>query len=322
MPVPRPTPGAGHVGDTRSEAHDPGLRSDCLAASPTCSAWAENVGSAGSHERVFELFVASPGHERNMRLQSEPGRDPYRVGIGVYRTGGQTFVVHRFVRCDCRNDSLAASMNDARRTDVAFAEALFTDFLGRSATMGQLDTIAAPLAYGVPRRHLVVGLAYSDAWVGELIDRYYRATLGRVADAEGKRFWTEAIRGGRAPADVAAAFFSSDEYYARSGGTDRDWVRALYRALLGRDAQRSEVDRWAAVLTHTPRTHVAADVYQSVESRRLRIRELYELLLGRAPDGAGLAHWTDELADGHDVRLAIELASSDEYVGRAAARFG
>lgn len=313
---------ARRLGDARTVAHDPDLRADCEAASPTCSGWAENVGSAGSHERVFELFVGSAGHERNLRLTSGGGEDPYRVGIGVYRSGGQTFVVHRFVRCDCRNDELASWLNGARRADLAFAQGLYSDFLGRSAGAAELDSIAAPLAYGVPRRQMVVGLAFSDAWVGAMVDRFYQATLGRDADADGKRFWMEAIRGGRTPAEVAAYFFASDEYYARSGGTDRDWVGALYGALLGRRPDGSGLDHWVAVVRGSSREQVAASFYQSVESRRRRIRALYDLLLGRAPDGDGLAHWTGELLDGHDVRLAIELASSDEYVQRAIARFG
>lgn len=312
---------ARRLGDAGTVAHDPGLRADCEAASPTCSGWAENVGSAGSPQRVFELFVGSAGHERNLRIASDGG-DPYRVGVGVYRSGGQTFVVHRFVRCDCRNDDLASWMNAARRADLAFAQGLFSDFLGRTAGTAELDTIAAPLAYGVPRRQLVVGLAFSDAWVGAMVDRFYRATLGRDADGAGKRFWTEAIRSGRPPAEVAAHFFASEEYYLRSGGTDRDWVRALYVALLGRRPDGAGVDHWVSVLQGSSRGRVAADFYQSVESRRRRVRSLYDLLLGRAPDANGLAHWTGELLDGHDVRLAIELASSDEYVRRAIARFG
>lgn len=312
---------ARRLGDAGTVAHDPGLRADCEAASPTCSGWAENVGSAGSHQRVFELFVGSAGHERNLRLGSAGG-DPYRVGVGVYRTGGQTFVVHRFVRCDCRNDDLASWMNGARRADLAFAQGLFSDFLGRTAGTAELDTVAAPLAYGVPRRQVVVGLAFSDAWVGAMVDRFYRATLGRDAEGAGKQFWTEAIRSGRTPAEVAAHFFASEEYYVRSGGTDRDWVRALYVALLGRQPDGAGVDHWVSVLQGSSRGRVAADFYQSVESRRRRVRSLYDLLLGRAPDADGLAHWTGELLDGHDVRLAIELASSDEYVRRAIARFG
>lgn len=313
---------ARRLGDAGTISHDPGLGADCQAASDTCSAWAENVGVSGSARRVFELFVASPAHERNLRVTSGPGEDPYRLGVGVFHAGANVYVVHRFFRCDCHNDTLAAWMNAARAGALDFAAALYRDFLNRSGTTAELDTVAAPILYGVSRRATVVGLAYSDAWVGALVDRYYLTTLGRRADDSGRSYWIDAIRRGEPPAQVAAEFFASDEYYQRTGGTDRDWIADLYQALLGRRVDRSGLDYWLGVLHRSSRHEVAVSLYQSLESRQRRVRGLYDLLLGRQPDGSGLRYWADQLADGQDVRLAIELASSDEYVQRAEQRFG
>ena len=47
---------------------------------------------------------------------------------------------------------------------------------------------------------------------------------------------------------------------------------------------------------------------------------LYQALLGRDPDRAGRDHWAALLADGHDLRLSVNLATSDEYFARAATR--
>ncbi len=313
---------ARRLGQAGTIAHDPGLEADCDAASSTCSGWAENVGVAASAAEVFDRFVASPPHEHNLRLSSAAGQDPYRVGIGVYRAGGSVYVVHRFIRCDCHNDALAGWMNEARQGSLAFASALYHDFLDRSATTAGLDTVAAPILYGLSRRDAVWSLAYSDAWIGALVDRYYVSTLGRHADDAGKRFWIGAIGAGESPAEVAAEFFASDEHYARVGGTDRDWIADLYQQLLGRRVERSGLDYWLDALHRSSRRDVAVVLYQSVESRQRRVRGLYELLLGRQPDGAGLDFWTGQLADGQDVRLAVELASCDEYVQRARQRFG
>lgn len=299
-------------------AHDPGLRDDCFAASSTCSGWSENVGQAHDHARVFELFTQSSGHAANM--VTNPGT-PVRVGIAVLRSGNRTWVVQRFMRCECDNEGLALQLNQQRQHALAFARALHEDFLGTAGTAASLENVAAPLAYGVSRLRVTERLAYSDAWVGAMVDRFYRSTLGRTPDAAGRAFWIGMIRSGRSPAEVAAHFFASEEYFRSTGGRTDAWVQDLYQQLLGRTGDAGGVAHWVQRVQRNGREAVAAEFYQSVESRSIRVDELYDLLLARDPDGRGFAYWIFRLADGQDVRLAIDLATSEEYFGRAIQRF-
>lgn len=301
----------------RDVGHDPGLGTQCASAGD-CLGWAENVGMAGSHERVFELFVGSSGHAANMRLHRSDV--PFRVGIAVLEVDGRAWVVHRLYRCACASADRAASVDAEFDRARAIATALEVDLLGAAAA--RTDTLTQVL-YGLGQQRAAQGLAYSDAWVGALVDGFYERTLGRPADPAGRAHWIERIRAGMAPADVAAAFYASDEYHRRAGGTDRAWVRDLYDALLGRPADTAGVDHWVGRIERgTSRQVVAHAFYQSVESRRVRVRALYTALLGRQPDADGLRFWAGELAHGHDVRLAIDLASSGEYAHRAVMRFG
>lgn len=302
----------------RTLAHDPALRDDCFAASSTCTGWSENVGQAADHARVFDLFVGSPGHQANM--VTNPG-STVRVGIAVLRSGGTTWVVQRFMRCECENEGLALQLNQQREHALAFASALHQDFLGTTGSAASLDAVAAPLAYGVSRRAVTEGLAYSDAWVGAMVDRFYRSTLGRTPDAAGRAYWVQVIRSGRSPAEVAAHFFASDEYFASTGGTTDAWVRDLYEQLLGRQGDEEGVRHWVDRVNRGAREPVAVEFYQSVESRGVRVDGLYDLLLARDPDDRGFVYWIFRLADGQDVRLAVDLASSAEYFGRATQRF-
>ena len=303
---------------SRQLAHDPGLRDDCLAASGTCSGWAENVGKASDHGRVFELFTRSPGHASNMGTNPDT---TVRVGIAVLRSGDTTWVVQRFMRCQCENDGLALRLNQQRERALAFARALHADFLGTGGTAASLDSVAAPLAYGASRREVTERLAYSDAWVGAMVDRFYRSTLGRVPDAEGRAYWVARIRSGHSPAEVAAHFFASEEYFQSTGGRNDAWVRDLYRQLLGRPGDAEGAAHWVDRIHRSGREPVAVEFYQSVESRGVRVDELYELLLARNPDDHGFVYWIFRLADGQDVRLAVDLATSEEYLGRAIERF-
>lgn len=299
---------------SRHLAHDPGLRDDCYTASPTCAGWSENVGQAGDHAQVFQLFAASPGHAANMA--THPGTT-VRVGIAVLRSGGTTWVVQRFMRCECDNEGLALKLNTQRQHALAYARTLHADFLGTTGTPESLDTVAAPLAYGSSRRDVVERLAYSDAWVGAMVDRFYRSTLGRSPDAAGRAYWIQRIRSGQSPAEVAAHFFASEEYFQSTGGRTDAWVRDLYQQLLGRQGDALGVAHWAARVAVSGREPVAIEFYQSVESRGVRVDALYEALLARDPDDRGFVHWIFRLADGQDVRLAVDLASSEEYFGRA-----
>jgi len=308
------------MSDSGTLAHDPALGDACYRASSTCGGWAENVGVAGDHVGVFQAFAASASHARNMAIAA--GDVPVRVGIAVLRSGSRSWVVQRFFRCHCDNEDLAVQLNRDRTHALAFARALHEDFLDSSGSASSLDFVAAPLAYGFDRRGLVGFLAWSDTWIGAMVDRFYESTLGRTPDAQGRAYWVDQIRSGRSPAEVAAQFYASTEYFQSVGGTRRAWVGALYEALLGRAGDASGIDHWVTLLAWgVPRRAVAMDFYQSVESRSVRVRALYALLLGRQPDERGLIHWIFRLADGQDVALAVDLAGSDEYLHRAIQRF-
>jgi hypothetical protein len=61
---------------------------------------------------------------------------------------------------------------------------------------------------------------------------------------------------------------------------------------------------------------VANSIYQSQESRRLRVTTLYLHFLHRSPDTAGRNHWAEVIKTKGDIALALELATSNEYFNR------
>ena len=205
-----------------------------------------------------------------------------------------------------------------------FVTAVTRDFVKRFPTPSEMRDLSRRLDTGSATRHSIARAhAYSDEWIGRLLDSYYLRTLGRRADAAGRTYWSAELRQGTAPAEVAARFFASSEYFARAGASNRAWVVALYRGILGRDPDPAGGAAWTAALdAGASRIEVASSIYQAPESRAARVRGLYLALLGRAPDPEGLASWTEVLRDGRDIELAIQLASSPEYEERAARRFG
>ncbi len=214
----------------------------------------------------------------------------------------------------------APTTSDPQR---ALVNALYQDFLGRAGSPSEVDVEVAKLRQGLPTVRVIDEFSSSDEWAGSLIDGYYRSTLGRSADPVGRANWLRVLASGMSPADVAARFYASDEYFRRSGGTPHAWITDLYAEILHRRPDPAGLRHWMQMHDRgVSRVRMAGYFHGSAESRATRVSALYRALLGRSADPTGMATWTRVLADGQDIRLARTLASSAEYAGRAVRRFG
>lgn len=174
---------------------------------------------------------------------------------------------------------------------------------GRDATNAELVNWHGKISDG-QRSALTQPLAADRHFTGLLIDDLYQAAFRRNADAPGRAHWRAAVGDGLNIDTLGVLLFGSEEYYVRSGGTDRAFVTALYRSVLDRNPDQGGIDYWAGVLAagRANRLDVASGFYSSPESRALRVDRLHQRLLGRdAPP---------ELS----VVLADQLRSVDERV--------
>jgi hypothetical protein len=62
-------------------------------------------------------------------------------------------------------------------------------------------------------------------------------------------------------------------------------------------------------------------MFQSNESARTRVNNVYLALLGRPGETAGIAFWAPKVVKDGDVVLAVNLGGSNEYLTRAKRRF-
>ncbi|MEL7208900.1 MAG: SpoIID/LytB domain-containing protein, partial [Actinomycetota bacterium] len=118
---------------------------------------------------------------------------------------------------------------------------------GRAATNAELVAWQGPVGAG-QRSALTQPLARDRHFTGLLIDDLYRASFDRPADAAGRAHWRSAVADGLGIESLGVLFLGSDECYARSGGTDRAYVAALYRSVLDREPDRAGLDYWADAL--------------------------------------------------------------------------
>lgn len=198
-----------------------------------------------------------------------------------------------------------------------FVMSAYQDFLHRQPTASELN-VAAGLDAGTTNRQAVVNqLAASPQRVETIVQDLYLKTLGRPGEPAGVSYWVNRISSGTPVAEVAAGFYSSNEYYGRAGATDPAWVTDLYGQLLHRSPDSAGLDYWVGQVRASSRYSVALRFFQSPESARDRVTGLYQVLLGRAPDAGGLAYWSDRVVVDGDIALAANLAASPEYFNRA-----
>lgn len=190
-------------------------------------------------------------------------------------------------------------------------------FLGRRASVSETNQWRSSVSAG-RRTELTDHLATSDEWAGSEVNKLYLKILRRPADASGRAYWVDGIQNqGVRLEDVASYFYGGPEYFSRASNSNSKFIDSLYVDLLGRRADASGRNYWLdRMASGMGRSAVAANFYQSIESRTSRVRSLYRTVLARQPDSSGLGYWAEQLRTIGDVRLAAFLAASDEYYQR------
>jgi autotransporter-associated beta strand protein len=102
---------------------------------------------------------------------------------------------------------------------------------------------------------------------------------------------------------------------ATNGDPSSAFVRALYRAVLGREAGQPGLLAWVSFLqAGGTRQQVAAAFWNSAEHRGLQVDQFYATYLHRAADAPGRALWVSALLGGaSEADVAVGFLASDEY---------
>ncbi|GIG29907.1 DUF4214 domain-containing protein [Cellulomonas marina] len=249
------------------------------------------------------------------------GQRQHELVVGVWRTGAALGAAPwRTARGNMARTGAVPVPGPSSAQLRQFVDQVYRDFLGRPPSAGDLSGWTDRLVRRQASRYEVAtSLSRSDEWVRHVITEFYRDTLGREPDAAGLAGWVRAAQGGMPVAQVAAAFYASPEYYARTAGNDPGrWVSDLYTKLLGRGADASGRAGWVgAMAAGMPRDQLALGFYQSDESVQVRVDGLYRELLGRPADAGGVGSWRQFVRDHGDLVLASALAASAEYLTRA-----
>ena len=199
-----------------------------------------------------------------------------------------------------------------------YVEKVYRDLFGRGVDPSGLQTWTTALLSGTPRVAVANAITSSREYRSRLVTGSYRTYLGRGPDGPGREHWLSMLARGMTIQQMEAGFISSDEYYAKAGGTPAGWVTKLYRHVLGRTPARAEVQHWTRHLAAgTSRYDVAMGFLLSTEHLTSVVNDYYVDLLGRGIDPVGRTNWVRLIQTGSRVEQIIGgIVASDEYFNK------
>jgi Bacterial Ig-like domain (group 3)/Hypothetical glycosyl hydrolase family 15/Domain of unknown function (DUF4214)/SdrD B-like domain len=106
--------------------------------------------------------------------------------------------------------------------------------------------------------------------------------------------------------------------FPSQGNANADYVEALYRFILQRNADPTGLAYWTGLLNKgTSRTSVAEAIWKSTEHFTQEVTAYYETILDRPPDSKGLAAWVAVLENGTpEEQVVIGFLDSQEFLSR------
>jgi hypothetical protein len=108
--------------------------------------------------------------------------------------------------------------------------------------------------------------------------------------------------------------------FPKQGDPVEDFVEAIYRAVLDRNADAAGLASWTSQLKSgtLSRSQMVQKIRQSPEHLTQEVTDFYFTLLDRAPDSAGLASWVQQLENGtvSEQQVAFDFLDSPEYLGK------
>ena len=241
------------------------------------------------------------------------------AGIAV-STNGSVFVA------DSGNDRVVELPVPANSPAQSFVISIYNDFIQRNPTASELSSGVGSISDVTvvsKRAAFASSLANTDKYLGAFVNKLYQDTLGRNGDSGGVSYWVKKLRNKSAsPSQVASNFYASSEYFRGFGNNDNaTWVKDLYTKILLRPATAKEVTAAVATAKKKGRYSEANALFQSLESRNVRVDALYHRFLNRGPDPSGKKYWAGKVLTQGDIALAKNLTSSNEYFNKAAIRY-
>jgi hypothetical protein len=176
----------------------------------------------------------------------------------------------------------------AGENDTQFVSVLYQKLLGRSADPAGLSGWTKAMGAGMSRGDAAAGIADSPEakqhWSGvtsqgvfaydpsaAIVREDYQTAFGREADTSGLTGWTNLLKNGATPAQLAQDLTTTPEFQAlHAQQTNAQYVESLYEGGLGRQADQGGAQGWVSALQSGGMTRgdVLTGIAQSLEGQQ------------------------------------------------------
>jgi Ca2+-binding RTX toxin-like protein len=241
-----------------------------------------------------------------------------------------------FLQGGAGNDILIGDGSVAESANALSIKRLYYATLNRGPDEGGWGSWTGSLDGGQSLSSIALGFVGSQEFKNtygslnntQFVTLLYENVLKRAPDAGGLQGWTKALTGGTSRQDVVLGLSQSTEFIkATEISPHAGQIYRLYCATLARQPDAGGLQSWLDTLASGQKLEsVAAGFVNSGEfaatygnslSSTQFITLLYQNVLGRAPDQAGLSSWLDSMMAGASrTSVVLGFSNSAEYVGK------
>lgn len=210
-----------------------------------------------------------------------------------------------------------AAPASANSTFGLYASAVYSALLQRAIDPASMAFWTSELSSGVPLQEMAGAVSHSGEYYGnEVIGPDFQQYLHRGASASDIAVYAAALQAGATDEQVEASLVASDEFYDRAGGTNADWIDAIYTSVLGRVADAAGSAFWLSALSAgATRGQVALEFTQGTEHESTRLQNDYRQVLGWSNVGQSIDFWASQLEDASTSNedIVAVMAATDDF---------
>jgi hypothetical protein len=204
-------------------------------------------------------------------------------------------------------------------SDIPWLTGVYLVVLGRQPdpTGFNMNLYNTEFTYGFQRYDAALDVLMTTEYRQKVVTGFYQTYLGRSPTPTELTDGVNTLANGGTNEQVQASILGTDEYFNKVGGTNQNWINAVYQALLGRAPTSSESNTANTELTNgtMTREQIAAGILATDEYRTDLINSDYSTYLGRAGDPTGVANALAAMKSGvtDEQILAMVLGSTEYY---------
>ncbi len=203
-----------------------------------------------------------------------------------------------------------------------YLNAIYVEALGRPIDVSAIMTInvgglgnwlAQYVEHHAIRRPVVTGIVHSKETRQFAVQATYLNVAGKAPTSPQQQ--NAFVDSNGTSLKLNSRVFGGPAYYAKVGASIEAYLTALGNDILGAPLPAALDATFTAELEHgTPRSTVVSQLLQTPEGKQAQVNGLYQRILGRAADPAGLKTGVAILNQGKSQdRILINLFSSPEF---------